>query len=332
VTRWRAAAPRTAVPPDDADALTHLLFRQNNVISRRQALRMLTPSAIQHRLAKGHWQAAHRGIYLAVPAAGGFAGGLTDPQQRRWVASLSAGGGRPAPLAGLSALVVHGLRGFGESDVHVLVSAWRRDTDPPVFVVVHRSRELCREDVRWPASPPCTFPARSLVDAAQWARHDDRARAIVAAAFQQRLVAADDVHRILESMGRVRRRDLIIEAVADAAGGVHSLPEAEFVRLCRDAGLPRPTCQVRRTDAGGRRRYLDAEFQPWRIHVEIDGSQHMNVQQWWADMKRQNDLWVPGGRVLRFPSWAIRNRPDEVTATIRAALMAAGWRPPDLGV
>ena len=53
----------------------------------------------------------------------------------------------------------------------------------------------------------------------------------------------------------------------------------------------------------------------------------MDVRQWWADMKRQNDLWVPGDRVLRFPSWAVRHRPDEVAAQVRAALLAAGWRP-----
>ena len=74
-------------------------------------------------------------------------------------------------------------------------------------------------------------------------------------------------------------------------------------------------------------RYLDALFDEWQVHVEIDGAQHMDVRQWWADMKRQNDLWVPGGRVLRFPSWAVRHRPDEVAAQVRAALIAAGWRP-----
>jgi hypothetical protein len=40
------------------------------------------------------------------------------------------------------------------------------------------------------------------------------------------------------------------------------------------------------------------------------------------------ELWVAGDRVLRFPSWAIRHRPAEVVAQVRAALLAAGWRPP----
>jgi very-short-patch-repair endonuclease len=72
---------------------------------------------------------------------------------------------------------------------------------------------------------------------------------------------------------------------------------------------------------------LDAYFEQWRLHVEVDGGQHMEVRQWWADMKRQNALWIPGDRVLLFPSWAIRHRPAEVVAQVRAALTAAGWTP-----
>jgi hypothetical protein len=165
------------------------------------------------------------------------------------------------------------------------------------------------------------------VDAARWAHHDERARAVVAAAFQQRLITGDDVEQVLAALPKVRRRAVIQEAIADARGGVHSLPEAQFLRLCRAAGLPRPSCQVRRVGSSGSRWYLDALFDEWQVHIEIDGGHHMDVRQWWADMKRQNDLWIPGSRVLRFPSWAVRNRPDDVVTQVRAALIAAGWRP-----
>jgi hypothetical protein len=42
-------------------------------------------------------------------------------------------------------------------------------------------------------------------------------------------------------------------------------------------------------------------------------------------MKRQNDLWIAGVRVLRFPAWLVRERPAEVVTQVREALMAAGW-------
>jgi len=62
------------------------------------------------------------------------------------------------------------------------------------------------------------------------------------------------------------------------------------------------------------------------VHVEIDGGHHRDVAAWWADMKRQNDLWISGDRVLRFPSWIVRSRPAEVVTQVAAALRAAGWR------
>jgi very-short-patch-repair endonuclease len=103
-----------------------------------------------------------------------------------------------------------------------------------------------------------------------------------------------------------------------------SLAELDFVHLCRDNGLPEPSRQVVRRDAAGRRRYLDAYFDGWRVHVEIDGGQHIEVRQAWADMRRQNDLWIAGDRVLRFPAWALRAEPQRAVAQVRDALIAAG--------
>jgi len=80
-------------------------------------------------------------------------------------------------------------------------------------------------------------------------------------------------------------------------------------------------------DARGRRRYLDVWYAEYLVQVEIDGGQHTEVRTTWEDMRRQNDLWVAGVRVLRFPAWLLRVRPDEVIGQVRAALTAAGWRP-----
>jgi very-short-patch-repair endonuclease len=73
------------------------------------------------------------------------------------------------------------------------------------------------------------------------------------------------------------------------------------------------------------RRYLDAYFDEWGVHVEIDGSQHFDARLAWADMRRQNELWIAGDRILRFPAWAIRHDPAQVVTQVRAALNAAGW-------
>jgi very-short-patch-repair endonuclease len=309
-------------PFDSFDDLTMLLFRQHGVISRRQALRWLSPKAVRHRLATRSWQQAHRGIYVTNGAL------VLDDQQRRMVASLAAGSGRPAAVAGVSALHVLGLRGFVTSAVHVVIPARYRIEGPPAFAVVHRTRVLGRDQIHRMTAPPCTIPGRSVVDGAQWAASDAAAVALVAAAFQQRLVGLVEVVEAAARQPAARRRTLTLEVARDAAGGAHSLPEVEFVRLCRRAGLPTPECQVRRVDRSGRRRYLDAYFKDFGVHVEIDGEQHADASVRWADMKRQNDLWVAGDRVLRFPAWMVRRHPAEVADQVRAALAAAGWHTP----
>lgn len=164
------------------------------------------------------------------------------------------------------------------------------------------------------------MPARSVVDAAQWAASDNAARTYIAATFQRRLVSEDEVTAVLARMPAVRRRSLIVRAVQEAAGGAQSLAEMEFLELCRRAGLPRPTLQVVRVGVRGRRSYVDAHFEEAGVHVEIDGGQHMDVENWWRDMIRQNDIWLGGERVMRFPAWAIRHDPQTVVAQLRAAL------------
>ena len=292
-----------------------LLKRQDGVIASAQALGFMSEKAIRHRLASGRWQRLHRRVFVTHS-------GPIIVAQRRWAAVLAAGG--DAVVGGLTAL---DLRGYETAKIHLLVRAARRPRSLPTGVVLHRTRTLGRDELLPDSRPPRTRPARSLVDAAQWALTDGAARAIIAAGFQQRLVREDDVRRTLDRLTRARRRRLIRVTVNDVVGGAHSLAEIDFIGLCRRNGLPEPIRQATRTDVDGRRRYLDALFPQWRIVVEIDGGQHLEVRQAWADMQRQNALWIAGERVLRFPAWAIRADPTAVASQLRAALTAAGWRP-----
>ena len=66
----------------------------------------------------------------------------------------------------------------------------------------------------------------------------ERAVSIVAASFQQRLVTATGVRMTLDRMPRARRRGLVGALLEDLVGGVGSLPEAQFLQICRKAGFP----------------------------------------------------------------------------------------------
>jgi hypothetical protein len=286
----------------------------DSVITMAQALERYSRGAVRHRIKTGSWQQPHRAVLVTH-------NGPIPPAQCRWIAILAAGD--HAVLAGVSAAEAGGLRGYGDDRVHLLVPTGRPPSGLPMNVVVHRTTQLDEAIGR----PPRTRMARSVVDAAQWARTDDQARAVIAACFQQRLVALRGVEAVLGRLRRARRRQLILQTARDAAGGAHSLAEINLGRLCDVHGLPVPARQVVRRDATGRRRYLDAYWRQWRVHVEIDGSQHVDPRHAWADMQRQNDLWIAGDRVLRFPAWALRQAPDAVVTQLRAALHTAGWRP-----
>jgi hypothetical protein len=213
-------------------ALASIILAQEGVVSRGQALRVMSADAIRHRLASGRWRRLHTGVYLTFT-------GPSSRAQRRWIAVLAAG--RSALVAGVSALELVGLRSCNAADIHLLVPAARTVTRPPSGVVVHRTRFLPAEDIARANQPPCTSRSRSLIDAAQWAATEADACAIVAAAYQQRAVRHEFVMATLNRLPNVRRRALIEHTALDAAGGSHSLAELNYLALSRGAGLPEPT-------------------------------------------------------------------------------------------
>ncbi|WP_285794499.1 hypothetical protein [Micromonospora sp. NBRC 107095] len=313
------------LPADDADTLDWLAFEQAGVLTTAQVAGLLSEGAVRGRIRTGRWRSICRGILLTGN------GRLTRDQQL-WVAVLAAGPG--AMLAGVTAAAEAGVRGLRREPLHVLVPAARRAArttlrrlpiDMPA-VLVHRTTVL-PESHRQLARPPRTTTARALVDAAGWAAGVDEAQAVLAAGCQQRRVLPEELRAVLDVLPRVPRRHLIGQTVGDIAGGAQALSEIDFLRLCRRHGLPAPDLQKHRVDAAGRSRWLDAYWRKWRVQVEVDGAHHMDARQWAADMRRQNDVWTSGDRILRFPAWLVRARPDEVADTVRRALVAAGWTP-----
>ncbi|PZF79545.1 hypothetical protein [Jiangella anatolica] len=227
---------------------------------------------------------------------------------------------------GPTAAELDGLEGFGTTTIFVTQPCGTRDTRQP-GVVVHYSRFLDDLDVH-PLRVPrrCRMP-RSIVDAAAWASRDDRARAILLAGVQQRLVTPEQLRDALSRRGPCLRHALIVETIDDAAGGIASVPEREFAELVRAFHLPEPARQrvLQRPDG---RRYLDADWAEFRLAVEVDGRGHLDVLAWDADLDRANDIVIDGRTLLRFTSYAIRHRPAVVGATLQRALIARGWGGP----
>jgi very-short-patch-repair endonuclease len=238
-------------------------------------------------------------------------------RQRLWVSVLAAGDG--AVLAGLTAARLDDLTGFDDRRIYLLIPMSRRVRKELPGVVVHRSLMLGPADVHPSRLPPRTRIGRSIIDAAAWAATDRRARALLAAGVQQRLVRASDLAGVLDRCPRVHRRALMRATLAGVGGGAEALSELDLCDLVRRFGLPEPDRQFERTDSQGRR-WLDAVWEWARLVVEVDGRWHMEAHAWWADMRRGNELTIDGYRVLRFPAFVVRDNPETVAAQIARAL------------
>jgi hypothetical protein len=320
-------------PDDDASDLEWMLFHQDDVLTRRQAIAHLSPARVRHLVQSGRWQRLRYGLLVAH-------NGPVTAGQHTWAAVLS--GGRDAVLAGLAAARADGLRRAPGTAIDVLVPASRRPAQPGRAVLpaapamprvrIHRTTHLPEKDIHV-GLPRRTTMARSLVDAAQWANTDDEARAIVAAACQQRRASPDEILAVVQRMPRARRRAVVLETIGYTTSGAEAVSEIRFDGLCRAHGLPPPDRQVPRLDQRGRARFLDAHWRRYRVYAEVDGGVHLEPETWWADQFRQNDLWIGDEIVLRFPAWAISRRPEEVAAQLRRALVHGGWRAasPDRG-
>ncbi|QSB15967.1 DUF559 domain-containing protein [Natronosporangium hydrolyticum] len=310
------------IPGPEAGELEWLIFEQSGVLTHAQAVRHLSPGRVRGRVSSGRWRSLARGILLTSN------GDLTRPQQL-WAAVLAAGPG--AVLAGATAATEGGVRGLRNDPIHVLIPAQRRRATtlprlPPDMagVAVHRTTLLPAAHLQR-GRPTRTSLPRAVADAVAWARTSDEGRVVLASAFQQRRVTLAEVQAVLSELPRSKRRALAVETIGDLAGGSESLAEIDLVRLCRRYRLPLPERQQRRRDQSGRLRFLDAYWPRWALQVEVDGAHHLEVRHWEADMRRQNDVWVRGDRILRFSAYQIRHRPAEVAEQIARALAAAGW-------
>jgi hypothetical protein len=312
----------TNISPDDEFARVNR--QQSGILLASHAADLLGRGMVRGHLRSRRWRRICRDVVMTSN------GPMSRPQQL-WAAVLTAG--PSALLAGTTALTEAGVRGLREGTLRILVPADRKVSlripkmpadMPPIRV--SRTRVL-PDDHRLAGSPPRAITARALIDAAVWAPSGAAARTIIAMTFQQRRVTPEQVFEVLATRRSLPRAGLIKQTVHDVAGGAQALSEIDFKVLCQSFNLPSPDRQERRTDATGRTRYLDAYWKQWQIHAEVDGSHHMDAQHWVDDMVRQNDLWISGDRVLRFPASLIRSRPEVVVGQLRAALTAAGWRP-----
>lgn len=310
----------------DTQLLSTLIDENDSVLRTKQVLRCLKEGELRWRVESGRWQRPCRGVIVT------HSGPITDAQVLRIALERC---GPQAALAGLTAAKIDGFTGFDDKGpdadfpVYVLTppGTKRRPAPPDLNVVVHQSRLLSDKDVHPLRKPRRTRIARSLVDAASWMKTDRGAMAVLAAGVQQGKVRVEDLRGVLERVGMVRRRGLIIDILGDIEGGAQALSELDFTRMVvQRFALPQPSRQVAKRDSRNRRRWIDVVFEEWKVIVEIDGAQHIRPLDQWDDMERDNDMSADGYEILRFPAWVVRAQPDYVARKIIEALQRHGYQ------
>lgn len=306
---------------------------QSGVVNRSQLAAMgVSRHIIARRVAAGAWR--ELGPRVVVLHRGSL-----SREQRWWAgvmhAALDLSSPRaPAPrcaLSGLTAAEAGGLRGLESNEVHVVVDHGREVGDlllPDLQVRLHQTRHLLDGETHPLLLPPRLRMPRAVIESASAVAlsRPYRARAIVAAAVQQRLVRPADLREFALSRPTLPGRRLLLECCAEAEGGAHSLPEMEYLRALRRTGLPEPTRQRVLQHADGRW-YLDNDFQPYLVTVEINGIQHYEQMLRERDDFRRAVLQIGGRIVVDLSTYVVRHHVEAAMVLTAEALIARGYQP-----
>ena len=297
------------------DRVTAAARAQSGVLHRRQLYALgLTRSQVKAELRARRWRAWGRQT-IAVHT------GPLDPKALACRAVFETGG--DAALDGVSALIAAGLEHFESEVIHVSVSKSSLHRKPS-GVRVHETRRRKPDDVL-PRNPRMVKAPVAAIRAALWAKTQRQAALILILAAQQGLTTPAALYEAFADIRRDRRRRFIAGVLADIAGGVQSLGELDFARLCRDRGIPPPDRQVRRQLPSGRA-FVDVYWDRYHLVVEIEGIHHLLPGITIADSVRQNWLTIDHQVVLRIPVLGLRIAADQFMEQLEAALRDRGWQ------
>jgi hypothetical protein len=314
----------SALPIIDRDAYGEwmaLLSIQHGIVDRDQALRAgFTRRQIEYRLSSGTWRSVYQGIYVT------FSGPLPRGA-RLWAAIRWAGDG--AMVSHQTAAEVHGIidKPIG-GIIHVTVPRHRRPAQhkPIPGIVVHRSDQSQAQFVG-PFNLPRTRVEDTVLDLVAAASTFEQAYSWISRAVSRKLVTVSGLQAALASRHRVRWRNWLNEALADASDGVHSSLERRYVRdVERAHGLPRSQHQARR-QFDGKVQYRDNWYADYKVVVEVDGPAYHQNERVQLDKDRDNvNLALDDVKTHRFGPVGVTERACETAALVAATLQRGGWQ------
>lgn len=269
-----------------------VLRAQHSLITRRQSIRLGSSEAcVRHLLRNGVWETVDRGLYGPSGVAMTWhrqlmAAVLLAPEgsliSHRASAALSSVGGLTEPTPEIS--IPRG-------------SFFRRD-----WCITHESSDLELADRRIVDGIPTTGYLRLAVDLGGVVSFPRFRQTIREIRHGHQITSDQLLHTYLRHKCQGRTGSGPLRDWLDRYYSVEGVSEsgAELVVLdaILDAGLPAPVRQQQVTTAGKRYR-LDLAYPEQRLAIEVDGSQHGDVDIAAADAQRADRLRAAGWRIIR---------------------------------
>jgi hypothetical protein len=228
---------------------------------------------------------------------------------------------RRGVIAGVAASALHGASWIDDDQVIDVISTSVR----PQHGLIVRNETLADDEITWACRLPVTTRVRTAFDLG---RHLPREEAVARldALMRTQVFSAEDVLLLAKRYPRARGLKSLRKVLPLVDGGADSPKETWLRLLYIDNGLPVPTTQIPVCDTRGRLiRMLDMGWEDYMVASEYDGYRHQ------TDRARYvRDMRVM--RILRRMGWDVmqvikEDRPAEIVARAKAALMARGWRP-----
>lgn len=297
-----------------------LLDAQCGIVDRSQARQAgFSVRQIEHRLNSGKWQRVYSGVYST------FTGPLTR-EARLWAALRSAGKG--AMLSHETAAELQGLIDKAASKIHITVPSCRRPAQrkPMRGVVIHRSDQSRPQlPIAWKL--PRTRVEDTVLDLINAATTFDDAYSWISRALSRRCATTGMLRAALAARSRIRWRDELPAALADADEGIHFVLERRYVHdVERAHGLPKAQRQARR-QINGKVHYKDNWYPEYRVCVELDGPTYHRDEQVRKDKRRDNlNLSMDGIHTHRFEPPDVTELACQSAAMVAATLRRSGWK------
>lgn len=239
-------------------------------------------------------------------------------KQDVWTASMDVRG--RGFVAGRSAAQLHGLDGFRNGPVELLVPRAHRGVRSR-HILRSTSFALTTADTVSVDGIRCLTVERLILDAYAFGFKRHEIENAIDSGIRNRLVSEQRLVERARSRHRAcpKGSRLVVDSLVDSGG--ESMLERRFLRLLRRSGLPRPELQRVFRDGGRTVARVDAALGGGLIVESAGHATHSTRQQRQHDEQRRTELTLMGHRVITFTYEDCRDRPEWVIETVRQALV-----------